>query len=714
MAAVAAANPSAAAIAPPSASAPPAAAEAGESVRQFRLERETELRVEVEWDAKLTVKLVSGTAEIFGSEIAVGQNVTFDGGEKFAVFTWHWCNLEVRGCIGISPLPLLILTLLPASTRLPPTPPSPPQAFTWHGCSLEVRGCSDISPFAPYSTPPLLASRSQLLPFSRCSPGMGADWSLEVRGSPTLPDAMYAADELGASYLPTHLAVSPPYPSPSPKPMVSYLNLHAVLNVRRVESARSLMRAQPACCFPPLPHSPFLPPRPPWVLLVGPTDSGKSTLARMLLCWAARQQWHPTYVDPDVAHSSVTVTVPPVRAPSSPLFRVLLVGPTDSGKSTLARMLLCWAARQQWHPTYVDPDVAHSSVTVTVPPVRAPSSPLFRVLLVGPTDSGKSTLARMLLCWAARQQWHPTYVDLDVAHSSVTVPGAVAATPVEAPLEASARTVEEAPLVLFYGHTNPSGSGHSSGSTAGSECEDGGGGAPGAVLRTYQPQVHTVGGEMRHLLGWAAAGIIANSMGWVDGAGYQVCVDGAGYQVCADGAGYQVCADGAGYQVCADGAGYQLLLHSIDALRANVVLVLGQERLYSMLSEHYRSKAAAATADGTPVSHAAAVEVVKLVRSGGAVSRTSKFRQRLRQAVIKAYFYGPERQFSPHSSTASWSEYTVLRVGGGPQAPQSALPIGAARVSDPLRTAPVVLSRELEHHVLAVSHAKEEKDAVTG
>ena len=56
-----------------------------EQKQQFRLERETELRCEVEWDASLKVKLVSGTAEIFGSEIAIGQQVTFDGGEKFAV-----------------------------------------------------------------------------------------------------------------------------------------------------------------------------------------------------------------------------------------------------------------------------------------------------------------------------------------------------------------------------------------------------------------------------------------------------------------------------------------------------------------------------------------------------------------------------------------------------------------------------------------------------
>ncbi|CAI5522639.1 unnamed protein product [Closterium sp. Naga37s-1] len=702
MAAVAAANPSAAAIAPPSASAPPAAAEAAESVRQFRLERETELRVEVEWDAKLTVKLVSGTAEIFGSEIAVGQNVTFDGGEKLAVFTWHGC-------------------------------------------------------------------------------------SLEVRGSPTLPDAMYAADET---------------------PMVSYLNLHAVLNVRRVEAARSLMRAKQQL-------------------------AQLQQQQQLQYQHQQRQQQHPHH--------------------------------QQQYQHQLQRL--------QRHKQQLENKI-NSLVLTKVP----------RVLLVGPTDSGKSTLARMLLCWAARQQWHPTYVDLDVAHSSVTVPGAVAATPVEAPLEANARTVEEAPLVLFYGHTNPSANldlyralvtaladatdrrlgitplGEGGGGEGG--LEEGGGAAGagreagGGAAAIGAAAIGAVPVEA------AAAGIIANSMGWVDGAGYQVCSDGAGYQVCADGAGYQVCADwagyqvsadGAGYQVCADGAGYQLLLHSIDALRANVVLVLGQvrlcelagwphvervflrrlkntlstralranvvlvlgqrlysmpseqyrskaaaaaatadgadggaamhqpcishasvmhqpcishasamhqpcishaaavevvkllalftsasdspapasspntpppppispfsssqERLYSMLSEHYRSKAAAAAADGTPAGHAAAVEVVKLVRSGGAVSRPSKFRQRLRQAVVKAYFYGPERQFSPHSSTASWSEYTVLRVGGGPQAPQSALPIGAARVSDPLRTAPVVLSRELEHHVLAVSHAKEEKDAVTG
>ena len=33
-------------------------------------------------------------------------------------------------------------------------------------------------------------------------------------------------------------------------------------------------------------------------------------------------------------------------------------------------------------------------------------------------------------------------------------------------------------------------------------------------------------------------------------------------------------------------AGYQYLLHAIDAFRINVVLVLGHDRLYSMLGTH--------------------------------------------------------------------------------------------------------------------------------
>ena len=37
-----------------------------------------------------------------------------------------------------------------------------------------------------------------------------------------------------------------------------------------------------------------------------------------------------------------------------------------------------------------------------------------------------------------------------------------------------------------------------------------------------------------------------------------------------------------------EGLGYELLLHAINALRADVVLVLGQERLFNQLRTHLK------------------------------------------------------------------------------------------------------------------------------
>lgn len=78
-----------------------------------------------------------------------------------------------------------------------------------------------------------------------------------------------------------------------------------------------------------------------------------------------------------------------------------------------------------------------------------------RVIVVGPTDSGKSTLSRMLLSWAAKQGWKPTCVDLDIGQGSITIPGCIAATPIEMPIDPVEGIPLEMPLVYFYGHSNP-------------------------------------------------------------------------------------------------------------------------------------------------------------------------------------------------------------------------------------------------------------------
>ncbi|XP_010485851.1 PREDICTED: protein CLP1 homolog [Camelina sativa] len=269
-----------------------------------------------------------------------------------------------------------------------------------------------------------------------------------------------------------------------------------------------------------------------------------------------------------------------------------------------------------------------------------------RVIVVGPVDSGKSTLTKMLLSWAAKQGWKPTFVDLDVGQGSITIPGSIAATPIEMPLDPVEGFTLDMALVYYYGHITPS-----------------------VNIELYKTLVKELAQVLeRQFVGnpeSRAAGMVINTMGWIEG------------------------------------PGYELLLHAIDTFNASVVLVLGQEKLFSRLKDFLsRSKSN--------------VDVVKLHKSGGVVARAREFRQSSRTSMIQEYFYGLSKELSPYANTSSFSDLQVFRIGGGPQAPMSALPIGSDRVSNPLRVTPVNIdNRDLLHSVLAVSYAEEPDQIVS-
>lgn len=63
------------------------------SVRQFQLGKECELRVEIGDDSRVRLRLVSGTAEIFGTELPPENWLSFPPSHKFAVRGFSCCAL---------------------------------------------------------------------------------------------------------------------------------------------------------------------------------------------------------------------------------------------------------------------------------------------------------------------------------------------------------------------------------------------------------------------------------------------------------------------------------------------------------------------------------------------------------------------------------------------------------------------------------------------
>jgi len=265
------------------------------------------------------------------------------------------------------------------------------------------------------------------------------------------------------------------------------------------------------------------------------------------------------------------------------------------------------------------------------------SSPGPRVIIVGPTDSGKSSLCRILTNYAVRMGWEPMVVDLDLGQGSITCPGSIAACPVQAPVDIEQGYPAENPLAFFYGHLSPDSN-------------------PELYKSLVQSLSDLLNRRAERNAEGAAAGMIVNTMGWIDGLGYEI------------------------------------LLHSINATKADTVLVVGNEKLYSQLSRHFEGK-------GT--------EVVKLKQSGGVVTRPSELRRAARIDKVRDYFYGIRRELAPHSQTVPIADLQgrIYRIGSGPKAPTSALPIGATSVADPLRVNPANIDNQLLHCLLAVSRA---------
>ncbi|KAF5389881.1 hypothetical protein D9757_003556 [Collybiopsis confluens] len=152
----------------------------------------------------------------------------------------------------------------------------------------------------------------------------------------------------------------------------------------------------------------------------------------------------------------------------------------------------------------------------------------------------------------------------------------------------------------------------------------------------------------------------------------------------------------------------KLIRACIDAFRINVILVVGHEKLKVEMERAF----------GTLLT------VVKIPKSGGVVELDHSYRERRHKYQLHAYMYGDvihpppgirtgtqggetltDLVLAPSSTVINFSDLTIYRIGAETMAPSDALPIGAARVVSEMQPVPVDPSRSgsgLLNSVLAV------------
>jgi len=260
-----------------------------------------------------------------------------------------------------------------------------------------------------------------------------------------------------------------------------------------------------------------------------------------------------------------------------------------------------------------------------------------RVLITGPTDTGKSALAKILLAYAARQGRQPLFADVDPAQGCITVPGMLSSIHVDRPYNLEEGFSKRVPLVYFFGQVEATSN------------ED-------AFKRQLSALFTQIDAVCDQEVKAGRSGVIINTPGSMMS------------------------------------TGYALLKDTIRITRANIILVLDNDRLYNDLKSSLSGQS---------------IDVIKLPKSGGVVTRSPDFARRSRKEMIRQYFYGVKRDLSPRVITLSWGEVALYRVGSF-RAPLAALPIGSNSVLDPVSVELIDPTESLTNAIVAVSHSKDE------
>jgi len=281
-----------------------------------------------------------------------------------------------------------------------------------------------------------------------------------------------------------------------------------------------------------------------------------------------------------------------------------------------------------------------------------------RVIVVGPPNSGKSSLVRLLCSYAVRMSRVPLYVDLDVGANDASMPGSIVASPVDmrsVSVEHGVRA--KYPLAFYFGHSEPA-----------------------ANADLFKRQVDALASVVDRCLEknvvMQNSGIIVNACGW----------DSAG-----------------------GGVGRDVLTHAVRALKCDVVVVVKNDRMFLEMQSEFDPELTV-----LKVPQSGGVEEL------GDLARRRQARQQAHiRRYFYGHPYQKKSQLAPALRTISFDDVTIVRIGDDRDdtASHAMTPLGQEHLMkvDPFRVRtvdPSDRSSGILHAVLGVSHAEDEGSIV--
>jgi polyribonucleotide 5'-hydroxyl-kinase len=267
------------------------------------------------------------------------------------------------------------------------------------------------------------------------------------------------------------------------------------------------------------------------------------------------------------------------------------------------------------------------------------------ILLAGPNDSGKSTLIKILSNLSVRMGWKPTVVDLDVDQGILTVPGCVSAAILEQPWDIEKGLPFESLIAFYFGYLKPTEASY--------------------YFKTLFEHLACVLEKRNNISpDTNSSATYINTMGF------------------------------------ANEVSYEQLLNQIDAFSCNIVIVIGQDKLYSQLLAHTKNR------------NGRNFDVITLPRSGAVVTRNADFRKSDRNRRIHEYFFGFKDSLVPVQINSVHISNLDIYHFGGHKTPPSALPIATTHLHDPLRKFSLTISNDMKNTLLAISNASSPDEAI--